>query len=657
MHIPKVIFWWYNVPMSDSEKDALNRLEELKRRLASNSYKTKIESYDNYSPLHHAHIPESWHENEVTVTAKEPSMKPSIFKKFFVFSLIFFVCASLYVAYQFLKGGNTVSNENITIAILGNTFTAGGENLPLQIEVTNKNNAALELVDLVVEYPNGSRSSDGTESDVTRLRTSVGTIPAGGVRSETMNIVLFGEQGSTHDVKVSIEYRVEGSNAIFVKEKEYQVSISTTPINLSVDGPHEVNPGEDITLKVKTTLNAARPVLGMLVKAEYPTGFQFKSATPAPTLGNNIWALGDLSPGAENDITIVGKMLDVSDGEEKTFKLYSGSQAKGDKSAIDVVFNSLGYTVTVQKPFIAAKLYINGVYDKEYAIDSKTPIEGEINFTNNLDTNVNDVEIRAKVTGNGFNRNTLRPGKGYYDSINNTIVWNKDYDSHFAKVAPYETQTATFTVLPLSLFSSGGGFIVQPSIDIEVSISGKQPLEGNTVKKLQNSESKTVRLITDLGLGSKALYYSGPFTNTGPIPPQAETETTYTVVWSVTNTANNVSKAQVKSSLPPFIKFVGTTDPSGENLSYNASTRELTWNVGSVPRGSGIESPGREVAFQVSLSPSVAQIGETIKILNEAVLTGHDDFANVDVRATKTFLTTNLTSDPAFPKNGGKVVQ
>ncbi|KKR64972.1 MAG: hypothetical protein UU07_C0046G0006, partial [Parcubacteria group bacterium GW2011_GWF1_40_5] len=44
-------------------------------------------------------------------------------------------------------------------------------------------------------------------------------------------------------------------------------------------------------------------------------------------------------------------------------------------------------------------------------------------------------------------------------------------------------------------------------------------------------------------------------------------------------------------------------------------------------------------------------------IINEAVLTGHDDFANVDVRVNKASLNTILNNDPTFPPSGAIVVE
>ena len=93
-----------------------------------------------------------------------------------------------YAAYMFFGNSNTVSNDNIDIAVLSSAFTAGGEDYPLLLEISNKNNSPLELVDLVVEYP---KSSDSTlPEDNEHMRVSLGTIPAGAVKNENVKIIL-----------------------------------------------------------------------------------------------------------------------------------------------------------------------------------------------------------------------------------------------------------------------------------------------------------------------------------------------------------------------------------------------------------------------------------------------------------------------------------
>ena len=645
------------MPLDDRNK--LNRVEELKNKLFSKDYHTRIEHRDGFSHLTKREVVDSWKTSKKTdsnINDEENFfMKTSVFRKFFLFSLAFFLITSLYAGYIFFAGGNTVSNDNIDISILGNSFTAGGEELPLIIGITNRNNSPLDLVDLVLEYPKGSKGD--LSSDTERLRESLGTIPAGAVRNENIKVVLFGEQGSTRPIKITLEYRVAGSNAIFVKEKLYEVSISSTPINLVVKAPSLISPNQDITLEIKATLNATRPSKKILVRADYPTGFVFVNSSPAPSFGNNVWDLGDLAPGAERSISVSGKMLDVFDGEEKTFNISSGSQAGADKSAIGVIFNSISHIVSIKKAFIELGLSINGVSGREYATDAKTPVSAEIHYVNNLDTKVDDLKIQARITGNAFDRKTVRTSDGFYDSSKDTITWDKNSKNRLREVNPGDSGSVTFSVSPLSLFGTSGDIITNPSINIEVDLAGSQDIEGAAANELDNSASAVIRIISDIAFSGRALYYSGPFTNTGLIPPKAEQPTTYTVVWTLSNTSNSISKAEVHSTLPPWVTFVGTSLPGSENLTYNASTQEVVWNADRVLRGAGITGAKKEVAFQLSFTPSLSQVGTTPVIINGAVLTGHDDFANVDIRATRSELTTKLDNDAAFPPQGATVVE
>ncbi len=647
--------------MPISDRDKLNRVEELKSKLFSKNYQSPLEHRDRFTKINRSDVPENWggrdgvRTDSFNLHGDKFFMKTPVFRNFFIFSLIFFALTVGYAAYMFLGGGNTVSNDNIDISIVGNNYTAGGEDLSLTVGIVNRNSSALDLVDLVMEYP---RSSPGSGAGgMERMRQSLGTIPAGALRNENMKVILFGEQGSVIPIKIYIEYRVEGSNGIFVKEKSYGVTINSTPLSLSIDAPLSISPNQIITLNVKATLNATNPVSGILLKLDYPSGFQFTSSTPSPSLGNNVWNLGDLPPGAERNIAIIGRMADVFDGEEKSFHISSGSQAKGDKSVIGVVFNSLTHTVAVRKPFIEASLFVNGVSDKAYTTNSKTPIRGEIRWTNNLDTKVNDLQIRAKISGNAVDRKTITTEQGFYDSQNNVIIWDKNSQGKLSEVNPGDSGSVGFSLSPLSLFSASSGMLANPSVNVEVSISGKQLVQGYASVDLNNSDSATIRIISDVGFASKALYYSGPFKNTGPVPPKAEKETSYTITWSLSNTANNISKSVVRATIPQWMKFVGSISPASENLTYNSFSKEIVWNAGTIGRGSGINTAGRSVSFQIAITPSLSQVGTTPVIINEAVLTGHDDFANVEVRVGKMPLRTSLDNDPAFPANGGTVVE
>jgi hypothetical protein len=91
---------------------------------------------------------------------------------------------------------------------------------------------------------------------------------------------------------------------------------------------------------------------------------------------------------------------------------------------------------------------------------------------------------------------------------------------------------------------------------------------------------------TEVTLTSRALFSTGPFTNTGTLPPKAEEETTYTVLFTTGNTQNDIENARVTAVLGPNVSWVSA---SGEDISYNPSNNTVTWNLGTLASGASVE--------------------------------------------------------------------
>src|SRR6185503_17994283 len=106
--------------MPPGDKEKLNRVEELKNKLFSTGFKPKVGHRDSFLHPDNTNVPDNWThvEKKVEDLGQKFFMKTSIFKNFFVFSLVFLGLAFLYGGYEFFIGGNTVSNSNIDISIL-----------------------------------------------------------------------------------------------------------------------------------------------------------------------------------------------------------------------------------------------------------------------------------------------------------------------------------------------------------------------------------------------------------------------------------------------------------------------------------------------------------------------------------------------------------
>ncbi len=638
--------------MSD-DNDKINKIDDLKSKLFSRNYETRVVHHEHFSEMNDIKVKDNWGDNTTPLLSKREQffMQNSFFKKFFIFSVIFLIGAIAFAGFSFFYGNNTISNDNIEISVLGSSFATGGEELPLVIEIENKNSSAMLSVDLIAEYPKDAKGK--TE----RSRQSLGDISANSTKSQNISLVLFGEQGTINKIKFEVEYRIANSNAILVKEKYYEVTINSTPINLSIDAPIDISPNEEITLKTKVSLNGSKVAQKVLVRVDYPIGFQFSSSVPAPTFGNNTFFLGDLSPGVEQEIVVKGKMVDVEDGEEKSFRVWTGTQSSEDKKEIAKVLNSFAHVVLIKRAFIEARISIGNTYQKEYTVESRDSIQISIDWANNLDTKVSDFEIRAKLSGNVLDRKRIVVQNGFYDSATDEIIWDKNSYTKFKSIEPGETGGVYFSVASLPLYSSFDGLVSSPSISISSSVSGRQALEGNINEQVKSGETKVVKIITDMSFNAKSAYNSTIIKNTGPIPPKVGKETSYTITWSINNTANSISKAEIRSKIPSWIKWKGVISPASESITYDQNTREIVWNAGRVNRGAGLTTTAREVSFQLSFTPSLSQVDTSPNILGESVLTAHDDFANVDLRATKSALTTRLNNDNIVSGSSGVVVE
>ena len=112
---------------------------------------------------------------------------------------------------------------------------------------------------------------------------------------------------------------------------------------------------------------------------------------------------------------------------------------------------------------------------------------------------------------------------------------------------------------------------------------------------------------------------------------------------------------EVKATLPSYVKWLGIISPSTEKVSYNTTTGEVVWNVGNISPGFGEKV--REVEMQISLLPSLSQVGSSPELLSDSLLGGEDDFTGSQLQTSSRRLNTRITTDPIYLSQYATVVQ
>ena len=646
--------------------DEKSSIEDLKRSLYSRTTpevrtRRKLRFHDDNSTVQKSwetvaeENPQTDFNNSYKNPYKDHSM--SFLKKILIGSIIFCVIAVGVGAYFFFNGANLISANNINITINGPVSIPGGAPVSFDIALTNNNSVDLQSVDMAVNFPDGTTDPSDPTQVLKKYTQFIGNLNTSNTVHQTVQAIMFGEENMQKEIQVSLTYSVKGSSAIFTKVKTYDVLINSSPIIVTASSFKEITSGQEFDMKVRVKSNSSQTLKNVLLTASYPFGFVFMSSNLKPySSDNTVWKIGDIPAGGESDITIHGK-LQGEDSDLKSFRFSVGAQDSTNPKNIGTEYMSLQQDITIQKPFVSLGISIDSnTTNTDFVGQFDHTHQVSISWFNNLTVPVTNAVITAHLSGNAYDKNSIAPNGGYFRSATDDIIWNQQTNPELASLAAGGSGNISFSVIPKDL-GNGTNQLVNPTIHITANVSGNRTQEAQVPESLTAINSRNIIVSSDISLSGRVVRSVGPFTNTGPIPPKAETETTYTVVWTVDNTSNSVGNAKVTATLPAYVKWLGNVSPSSENISFDSNSGTVSWNIGSLSNYSSGSSRRREVDFQISFLPGVDLVNQTPVLVNQAVLTAQDSFTGAQLQSTQNVLLTSFSTDPAFKFNDGVVGQ
>ncbi len=584
--------------------------------------------------------------------------KSPILKRVLLISLFALIAASIFAWYVYVTGGNYISSDNIDVKVVGPVATPAGEVLTLDIDIFNGNSEALQAVDLIIQYPEGTRIVSDRATNVLSDRLPIGEIARGDTQRRRIQVILFGEENVKKELKMTVEYRVPGSIILFRKEKIYPIFIGSAPVSIEVTNFKEVVPNQSTTFKAVVTSNSKDIIRNLIFKAEYPSGFKYEKGTPAPTNSNDTWVLGDLNPGDKREISIQGQI--VGDANiERFFGFTAGTQDPLDANKIGIKLVESKEKVAIKRPFLAGDISLNKVGSATFVGTAGEQIRGEIIWQNNLDVPVYDAILELKLNGVTLDKKEVEADGGFYSSQNNLITWDRNLVPALAEIQPGVSGNFQFALASLPPTPQNNSNFRRQTITLELNIRAKRLSENRVPEEIKSNTTRTIKIASGLALSSRLVRNVGPFENTGPIPPAAEETSTYTVMNSVTNSFNSVGNLVYTAKIPSYVTWLGKVYPesSASNVKYNADTREITWNLGDIAPGVGFNSSAREFSYQVSITPSVSQVSTEPIVIQAARIAGTDTFVEGVVENSVSALTTNIFTDPQFQYGYEKVVE
>ncbi|HYF28859.1 MAG TPA: hypothetical protein VEA36_00650 [Candidatus Paceibacterota bacterium] len=563
-----------------------------------------------------------------------PPKKPRLPRTtlFLIGAAVFFTGALIVAAGLILFGGRTVSNENIAIEVTAAPTAGSGDTVDLLITVANENPVPLSGTLLSIDFPEGTRSPENLEAELPQYSDTLGEIPAGGKAERTVRAVIFGAEGQRVSLPIRFEYRTPGASTAFIKEAAHEFTITTSPLSVSIGSLSQVSAGQPFDIAVAVRSNAAAPINNAALVAEYPPGFALRASTPAPALGS-LYDLGTIQPGEEKIVRITGTIAG-EDRETRVIRFTTGTRAEGS-GALSVTYTTAEKPVVVEKPFLAPVLTLNREVGAALAIAPGEEVSGVLSFANTLDAPLEDAKIVVALSGTGLDPTSIRSANGFYRSADNTITFSKETIPALVRLAPGQTGSGSFTFATRP--ASAG--LRNPTVNINISVSGRRINQPSAPTEISSTVTRTLKVRTDLAAAAQVLR-SGPIPTTGPHPPRADTETSYAVKWTFTNSVNAVGGAVVSAVLPSYVRFSGAVSPSDAAITYNEATRTVTWNAGDVPAGASPKS----ASFGVVITPSASQRGTSPVLIGEASYGASDRFTGERIEGAIRELTNDLSA-------------
>lgn len=569
----------------------------------------------------------------------------------FGFLIVLIITVTMYL------NSRSFALDKVEVAVQAPSELASGSTVAWRVTINNKNKTPLQGAQLDFFFPEGAfEFSQGLpaagSSRAPSARELLGDVSPFQSVERSFKARLIGAKEDNKFAKAVVSFTPPGVNARVEKQAASTTRISSVPIALTVEAPNQLLADNEINYLISYFNASEFAFADLTLRVEYPPGFTFIEAEPAPGGLNSAWTIATLAGSGQGTVKIRGTLSGERD-EVKPLKVVVETKQGGSAGSPYIKYTEAGVTTQILGSPLALSINLNG--QTNASVDIGGTLEYTLRYENTLDVPLEDVTLLAQLVGNIFDLKTLRTN-GAFDVVSNTISWGGLEQPELKTLKPNSPGQASFSIrlrdrLPI-LDASDKNFTVK----VVGSIDTKKvpPLIGGS--RLERTVTLITKVNSRLVAQPKIVYRetSSSIQNYGPVPPQIGQTTTYTVHIALINVANDLADVEVRTTLPTGAAWTGqyTANAAREGVSYDPGAKTLTWQVGRVVATTGIAQPTKELVYQVSVTPGPSDRYRVLNLTGEIVATGADAFTGATLTSKSLPLTTADVSDADFRGDG-----
>ena len=619
-------------------------LEELEKELYSARRRPKKRRKILQEEVKKNEVPETWFESEASGKGKKKILANPFFWLVAVSLTAAFGLSFFFVSRFCCPKGIVLDVESAEEVLVGVPFE-------FKVFLSNSTKNVLKQSRLNIHLPEAVAELGGKDPGSV-IDVPLGDIGGGSSIEKSFTLIATAEAEIIKRIRTSLIYEVKalGAGSRYEESRNFDVRIKDSGIFLDFVMPSQVISGEDFEIDLAYKNVAQLDFRGLEIHLEYPANFSFSRAEPKPSQSVNVWRLGDLVPEAEGELRVMGSLVGPADAvAEFNISLY------GSFSGKDYLLNEKTSNVSIAPSPFSMSILLNDSADYIAKIGDR--LFYELKFKNTSDVPMIDVRLKARLIGELFNFAALKSA-GIFDSVTNTLTWNTATNPELRLLPPGAAGSVSFDLFLKDSFPiqrlNDKNYFLKVSAEVE-SPTVPEYIKASRTSAVTAFETKVAGLVQ----ADTRVYFrdaESGILNSGPVPPKVNQPTQYTVHLVIKNYSTDISNVQVRTSLPPAVRWTGMVKSNTGSLPvYDERTGGIVWLTSKIPATKGIVSEPAETIFQIETTPAVNQIGQHLPLVGPLSLTATDDFTGLELVASDAGVDTSLPDDPTV-SGAGRVV-
>jgi hypothetical protein len=583
---------------------------------------------------------------ELTFTRPDDLFRKRKKKRKLISSLFVLLVISLGLSAYFGILDSRADDTSVLLEIQSEQEVVSGDSVVYKIFFQNNEETSLTKMNLSLTYPDGFEyeSSSIEPANEGQNYWELDDLASNFAATLEIHGRIIGDVDERKQIKAVLAYEPANFSSTFTQDSSFEQIVSGLKVDMWVDASPEAMSAQEVQFKIHILNKQTSEWTPLVVSFNNPEQFLLMASEPTATILNNQWEIMHLAPEEEYIITIVGELAPQVEMDKLFFTTELFEEINGERELLDtddVVVKIVEPTISVDLSFVE---------DQSSVVDWEGIVSYQLVVKNTGEYIPDNLRIIFVFDTDFINWKAWQDTIGLYRE-DNKIIWTSEHPKIGDKLKDLQTGEEIRLKIGAQLQSAPIDASTLSDSDLIVSTIVKVEADIGSEKYVSASDILRVHIGQSFDFVAKAKYYDseGERIGSGPLPPRVDKETEYIIEWQLFSGAEDLQNIQLSTTLPPYVEWLD--EQQDDEFVFDSTKRELSIKISSLEKSTSLIG-----AFRVGVTPSRAQIGQHIAIINPITLSAKTKTSREEIIKQINLIDTDLVYD-IYAENKGRVVE